>query len=146
METIANELNEVVHSVSQKLAQIGEAQASKRPAAGEWSQKEILGHLIDSAANNHQRFVRLQIDQELVFPGYAQEQWVLRQVYNDYPWKQLIDFWKAYNQHLLWIIKRIPAEMLARQCTLGDNQPVTLSFLVEDYLRHLKVHVEQLGI
>ncbi len=27
-----------------------------------WSKKEIIGHLINSATNNHQRFVRCQFE------------------------------------------------------------------------------------
>ena len=146
MESIAKELAEIVISVSTKLAQMDDAQASARPAANEWSRKEIVGHLIDSATNNHQRFVRAQIGETLDFPGYDQEGWVARQAYNDGSWNQLIEFWKAYNLHLCWVIRNIPAEAHARVCKIGDNPPVTLEGLVQGYLRHIRAHLVQLRL
>ena len=69
------ELREAVNSVTPKLLALGEASA-KRPAPGKWSPREIIGHLVDSATNNYGRFVRGQLQDELVFPGYAQDDWV----------------------------------------------------------------------
>lgn len=74
---------------------------------GNWSRKQILGHLIDSAANNHQRFVRGQHDRELVTPSYAQEQWVDTECFNDREWPDLVQFWLAYNRHLLHIMSHV---------------------------------------
>ena len=145
METISRELTELVASVSAKLARIDDAQAATRPAQGEWSRKEILGHLIDSAANNHQRFIRSQIQNPLSFPPYAQEDWVRLQAYNACPWEQLIELWKAYNLHLAWIIDQVPAGALDNACTIGDGPPVSLGFLITDYMRHMKLHMAQLG-
>src|SRR5580700_1612062 len=82
------------------------------PIHGKWSRKEILGHLIDSAANNHQRFVRGQLDRELITPGYAQEQWVETERFNDREWNELVQFWIAYNRHLLHLISHASPERL----------------------------------
>ena len=146
MESLAKELIEIVTSVASELIRMEDAQAGVKPSANEWSKKEIIGHLIDSAANNHQRFVRAQIENSLVFPPYAQETWVQRQAYHTCPWLQLLELWKAYNLHLAWIIRQTPTEALVRNCTIGDNPTVTLGFLIEDYLSHLKLHLEQLGL
>src|SRR5688572_30758858 len=74
--------------------------AARRPAAGGWSPKELVGHLIDSAANNHQRFVRARWQEDLVFAGYEQERWVEAQGYQAARWRELVTLWQDYNRHL----------------------------------------------
>jgi hypothetical protein len=146
MERFASELVETVETVSKKLVTISEEAAASRPSSNEWSQKEIVGHLIDSASNNHHRFVRAQQEAELIFPPYAQEQWVKLQDHNGNSWRRLVALFRLYNLHLAHIIRCIPAKMHAAVCRIGSNKPATLAFLVEDYLRHLKQHVKQLGL
>lgn len=113
---------------------------------GAWSRKEILGHLIDSAANNHQRFVRGQHDPELATPGYAQEQWVETERFNDREWSDLVQFWVAYNRHLLHIMSHVSPERLDSIIRIGANDPVTLEFVMTDYVAHMKRHLEQMGV
>ncbi len=142
---VAGELLGVVDASSASLRLLSDAEASVRPAAGGWSRKEILGHLIDSAANNHHRFVRAQETEEFTFPGYEQEHWVSSQGYNERPWPELVELWRLYNRHLAHVISRIPERRLAVSCMVGAGEPVTLGYLVEDYLVHLKHHLRQLG-
>lgn len=145
MEHLANELTEIVLAVFSKMAQLDDVQAGVKPSDTEWSKKEIIGHLIDSAANNHQRFVRTQLETPHASPPYAQEEWVRRQAYNSRPWLELLDFWKSYNLHLAWVIRQIPADALKRECKIGDHPVVSLEFLIKDYLSHLNLHLAQLG-
>jgi hypothetical protein len=145
MKEMADELKALVETVSQKLAAVSEEQASVKPSAGDWSKKEIVGHLIDSAANNHQRFVRAQLTDTLVFPEYAQEAWVDLQGYHDCAWQLLVALWRLYNLHLSSIIGRITPDNQGTVCEIGSNAPVTLRFLVEDYLAHMRMHLKQLG-
>lgn len=111
-----------------------------------WSRKQILGHLIDSAANNHQRFVRGQLDRELITPGYAQREWVDTERFNDREWADLIQFWLAYNRHLLHIMSHAAPQSLDSIIRIGDNVPVSLEFVMIDYVSHMKHHLEQLGV
>lgn len=106
---------------------------------------EVIGHLVDSAANNHQRFVRAQQVAELVFPKYEQNDWVRVQGYNEVPWMDLVELWRRYNLHLAHVMRRIPDDKLEVRCTIGDYAPVTLGFLVEDYLTHLRHHLKKIG-
>ena len=145
MKEMADEPEALVETVSQKLAAVSEAQVSIKPSAGDWSKKEIVGHLIDSAANNHQRLVRAQLTDALAFPEYAQEAWVDLQGYRDCAWQQLVALWRLYNLHLSSIIGRITPDNQGTVCEIGSNTPVTLRFLVEDYLTHMRMHLKQLG-
>ena len=142
---VAGELLSIVEVTSESLRRIDDSKASLRSAPGNWSKKELLGHLIDSAANNHQRFVRAQHVQELIFPAYEQEHWVSSQGYSERPWPELIDLWRLYNRHLAHVISLIPQEKLAVICVIGTNEPVRLGYLLEDYLVHMRHHLQELG-
>src|ERR1700730_12660219 len=91
-----------------RLLQISEPQSEIAPASGKWSPKEIVGHLIDSASNNHQRFVRAQFTDDLVFPGYEQEAWVSVQRYQEASWTDLVGLVHLFNLHLARVIEAIP--------------------------------------
>jgi len=143
-----------IRSATARLQEIS-ADESAKSSDGEWSPKQILGHLIDSAANNHQRFVRAQFTDDLAFPGYDQEQWVSAQKYNDEPWPDVIDVWRAYNMHLLHVVSVIPENVLTQQRnkhtldqiafnTVDKSAPATLEYLIRDYLDHLKHHLDQI--
>ena len=135
---------QVLADALQRLTQISETQSEERAAPGKWSRKEILGHLIDSASNNHQRFVRTQLASEVSFPGYAQTQWVETQGYQSESWENLIQLWAGFNRHMLHLISHIPEERAYNHCVVGAGPPVTLRFLVEDYIRHLEHHLAQI--
>lgn len=138
-----------------RLQAISDEQSARQPATDKWTIKQILGHLIDSAANNHQRFVRAQFTDDFVFPGYQQENWVNAQKYNDAPWSDLIQLWHFYNLHLLHVIAAIP-EGKFTQARIRHNldeiawhpvdkkDPTTLDYVVRDYLVHVKHHLDQI--
>ncbi len=113
---------------------------------GHWSRKEILGHLIDSAANNHQRFVRGQLDRELVTPNYAQREWVETERFHEREWPELVQFWVSYNRHLLHLMSHVRPDRLDSVIRIGGGEPVTLEFVMIDYVDHMKHHLEQLGV
>jgi len=146
---------QTIDHASERLLQISEEQSKIARAAGKWSPKEIVGHLIDSAANNHQRFVRAQFTDELVFPGYEQVEWVRVQRYQDREWPQLVELWRLYNLHLAHVMSAIPEEartksrarhnlhQLAWQ-TVDQRVPVTLEYFMRDYVGHLQHHLDQI--
>jgi hypothetical protein len=141
---LGKELRESVHAALPTLRGIGDVDAGRPARPGKWSPAQVIGHLIDSAANNHQRFVRAQESSALTFPPYAQDHWVAAQRYDRRPWNDLVSFWHAYNQHLAHVIEQIPEDRRAVPITIGTDPSVTLGFLVHDYIVHMNHHLEQL--
>jgi len=144
MSNSVERLERLIASVPARLVDISDADAAARPAEGRWSQKEILGHLIDSAGNNHQRFVRVQFAPSLEFPNYQQEAWVAAQSYATERWPDIVNLWLLYNRHLVHIVRQIPPEAMSRPCTIGENAPIPLSAVVDGYVDHLEHHLEQI--
>jgi DinB superfamily len=143
---IAGKLMATVRSVEPKLRGMSDAEAAIPLKEGGWSRKELLGHLIDSASNNHQRFVRLQQFEHIQLAGYAQEHWVRSQGYAEADWSNLIDLWTSYNLHLADVIRRIKPECLNNRCELTPGRSATLDYFVDDYLGHLQHHLRQMGV
>ena len=143
-ENTAADLEQTVKRALPLLAKLTESEASSRPKPGKWSKKEILGHLLDSASNNHQRFVRGALEGSLVFPGYDQDGLVDLQRFGKMDWKFLIEFWASYNRFLGQVISVLPAESAAVVCAIGKNRPATLEWVTQDYVAHLKHHLNQI--
>lgn len=140
---IIKRLNLLITIIPDLFKEINDTDFSRKPSSGKWSSKEILGHLIDSATNNHQRFIRGQFENTPAI-GYNQDEWNKHSHYNEINSGQLIDFWTAYNKHLLEIMKRIPPESLEKQCRSADVNTCTIAFLMEDYVAHLEHHLKQI--
>jgi hypothetical protein len=155
--TSGERLASVVERVTPQLEAMSEEDAAKPPAVGKWSPKEIIGHLIDSASNNHQRFVRAQFTADLVFPGYEQELWVESQRYASAPWRELIALWRSFNLHLARLMDATPHEIanVSRDPhnldsigfrDLPEGQPATLAWFMNDYVDHLEHHLAQVRV
>jgi DinB superfamily len=138
-----------------RLRDISEEQSRRGPLADNWSPSEILGHLVDSAANNHQRFVRAQFTDDLVFPGYEQNGWVSAQKYREESWPDLIQLWSSYNLHLAHLASVIPEDILTKPRarhnldqiafnTVSTSEAATLEYLIRDYVVHLRHHLNQI--
>lgn len=151
---LSNALVAAVEDGFPALSRVDEAASARRPAPGTWSAKEVIGHLVDSAANNHGRFIRAQLEDDLVCPGYAQDDWVRVQRYDAVAWRPLLELWRAYNLHLAHVIASTPAAELARPRrrhnlhlvawqTVPEHEPATLGYFVADYIGHLRHHLAQ---
>jgi hypothetical protein len=126
------------------LAGFTEAESELRPCPERWTKKEVIGHLIDSASNNHQRFVRGQVVAGQDFRHYDQEQWVRIQNYQAARWTDLIDLWRSYNTHLLHIAGCMSEEGRRATCRVGGGAEVTLAALFVDYVGHLEHHLRKM--
>ena len=150
-----DDFRNTIVSATTRLRNIPETQSGQKSSPDDWSAKETIGHLIDSAANNHQRFVRAQFTDDLVLPGYEQDQWVSSQKYRDESWSEVIQLWSSYNLHLVHVASAIPEDVLTKprlHHTLDQiafnlvdkNDPATLEYLIRDYLDHLRHHLDQI--
>jgi hypothetical protein len=136
LQYLCNIVPPLLHSIDEK-------DFSFKPRPEKWSKKQILGHLIDSAANNHQRFIRVQYEERPRIL-YDQNKWNALSHYNQKNSEELIRFWTLYNRHLAHIIQNIPPEHQERKCDSGEAEPVTLGWLIDDYVKHLEHHLHQI--
>ncbi|MBD0369838.1 MAG: DinB family protein [Pyrinomonadaceae bacterium] len=155
MQSYVIELREAVEQAMPHLLSLSDEESAQSRAEGKWSPREIIGHLIDSASNNHQRFVRAQFQDDLIFPRYAQEDWVRVQDYNHAPWQELLTLWQSYNLQLARVMAAVPEEIRLREHnkhnlhqigwqTIPQDKPATLDYLMSDYVAHLKNHLRQI--
>jgi hypothetical protein len=155
MRDFVEEFERTVEDEARRLLGLSEEESARRPAEGAWSAKETVGHLIDSAANNHQRFVRAQSRDDLVFDGYEQDEWIAAQHYREAPWARLVELWRLYNLHLAHVVARVPEGELKRPRhphslqriafrLVDEAEPATLEYLIRDYFEHLRHHLAQI--
>jgi hypothetical protein len=136
-------LDDAVALAVPRLLAIDDAAAARSRGEGKWVAKEILGHLIDSAVNNHQRFVRARFADEFVGPGYDQEAWVELHGYRERAWTDLVVLWAGLNQHVAHAMRSVPADRYAMRCVVG-GEAETLEWWMRDYVRHLRHHLAQI--
>jgi len=141
---IAARLRSDIDTAEPRLRAISEERASAPRAGRAWSRKQILGHLIDSAANNHQRLVRGQNEPVVRVPNYAQEHWVASQKYGDRTWHDLVDLWCGYKRHLAHVIAAITESRRSIPVEIGADPSVTLSWVALDYVGHTQHHLGQI--
>jgi len=144
MTSTSDRLARILAATPLRLADVSDADASQSPAPGRWSKKEILGHMIDSAANNHQRFVRAQLAASYDGPGYEQDEWVKAQAYATESWPDLVNLWLLYNRHLLHIIRHVPEASWPTPCVIAGGAPVPLAEVMSGYVDHMEHHLSQI--
>ncbi len=142
MRDVAHALLAVVERCTPLLAAIPADEARRAVAPGKWSRQQIVGHLIDSAGNNQQKFVRLLAgDGPVAFAGYAQDAWVAAQHYQSAEWDHLVRLWRALNEHLAHVIAHADPARLARTITIDGHGPFRLDFVMRDYVEHCRHHL-----
>jgi hypothetical protein len=145
MQTLTS-LRELLQVVPVRLDQLSKEAVESKPTVSAWSPKEELGHLLDSAANNHQRIVRAQLEDNPAMPGYEQNRWVAIHAYQRRDWKELIELWQALNRQLLAAAEAVPDSAWSKTLTIAGSEPLTLQYVFEDYVVHMLHHLKHIGI
>jgi len=137
-------LGQLIEQIPSRLEQFNDLEFSHKPDNGKWSKKEILGHLVDSALNNMQRFIRVQY-QDTPHIIYHQDDWVSLQHYQSLDRGRLVELWRQLNLQILHIWKNIPVDHLKRTCDTSkdENDIHDLEFLINDYVQHIEHHLRQ---
>jgi len=148
-------ISEILTIAVNQINKIDEAAMSLKPAPDKWSKREILGHLIDSAYNNHQRFIKANAQDHLIFEGYDQDEWVKRNNYQNRTTPEVVDLWLTTNFHLSFMIKNLPETLLNKKTTqhhfhkmcmqlIPEGESSNLSYLIWDYIYHMEYHLKQI--
>ncbi len=155
MNAYAQTLIQIVQTTVRHIAALDDATFTQKPTPQKWSKQEMLGHLIDSAYNNHQRFLRAEQQGNLVFPGYDPDDWVQKNGYQSRDRVEVLHLWVQTNEHLAHLINQLPDELMMQETrdhnfhVIGMNRPEEgsqscLAYLVWDYLFHLEHHLSQI--
>lgn len=142
MQQVADALLQTIEQALPMLQNIGDEAATVKPAPGKWSYKEIIGHLIDSACNNQQKFVRCMMQDGVDFVIYEQDEWVATQQYYKADWNELLLEWFHYNRHIAHIIRHTDHALHNNKVYISGKGPFTLGFIMPDYVEHLKHHLK----
>jgi hypothetical protein len=147
LNKVADNIEQQVNSAVDRWRILSEQILTFRPSEDAWSVKEIIGHLVDSASNNHQRFVRLQLTDRLIFPDYGQDNihWVRIQNYQEQKWGELLSLWRYFNIQLAYIIRSVDPSCLTNVWEIDAKSNASLYELMTDYLRHLELHLNQVA-
>lgn len=143
---LRNGINQIISVWESKLLNLPVEVISQRKNSQNRTIKQLIGHLIDSASNNQQRMVRLQYNPELIFPDYTQSNdlWIAIQNYQESDWTNLVSFWKCYNLHIIQIIENVDVSKLNNTWTDFEGNVVTLQDMLNGYLEHLKLHMNEI--
>jgi hypothetical protein len=144
-QAAAADLHTAIDEGLQLFLRVDDSRTTVRPQPGKWCAREVLGHLIDSACNNHRRFIVGQSPETVRFDSYVQDAWVSRQHYHEVSWHELLALWSAYNRHLAHVMSCTSVEAARGSAMSPDGSgQVTVAFLMTDYVRHLRHHLEQI--
>lgn len=142
-QELAGSLYDVLTRELPNLLALAEEQAVETRRPGSWTRKHELGHLIDSAANNHIRIANAAIHGAFEGPSYAQEEWVRLHGYDELPWSSLVHFWFRYNALLVQLIQRVDPARLSSPCTIAGRR-LTLEEVIGEYVLHMQHHLDQI--
>lgn len=139
-------IGHVVETWEHRLLNLSNDVISKKKNKQNRTIKQIIGHLVDSASNNHQRIVRLQYNRSLVFPDYTQDndRWIAIQNYQHAEWVDLIQLWRYYNLHIIHVINNVDKSALNNYWIDGECTAVTLENMIRGFLSHLHLHMREI--
>lgn len=146
MKNVTGELGELISEYTEKFNAIQDSEFSSKPNPHKWSKKEVVGHLIDSAQNNLRRFIVAQYESKPPNIVYDQDFWVNANGYQRMKKEEVITLWRLVNERICDILNTMPENNYTKQCNTGGTeiQLRSLQWLAEDYVKHMKHHLNQI--
>ena len=149
-DEICSELLSLISSWEQKLSAMPDNLITARYNSQDRNIKQILGHMIDSASNNTHRIVHLQYrESPCDYPNYASkgnnDRWIAIQDYQSENWNNMIQIWKYSNLHIVHVIGKVDPSKLEMQWIYDENNIFSLREMIVDYLRHFKLHLDEIN-
>ena len=145
MNCTVSRLNQLVTTCETYLKEANRQQLAAKPKPTQWSKKEILGHLIDSARYNLRRFTEIHIKKKpYQVVDYEQDELVAVNDYQSADPKDLTQLWVQLNKQIIHVIKQQTETKLQLEAKLPNQEVTSLLFLINDYLAHLEHHVKQI--
>jgi hypothetical protein len=143
---VTTEIEDLIIKWEPKLLNLTDDVLSQKKNIQNRTIKQVLGHLIDTASNNHQRMVRLQYNKKLVFPDYRQDndRWITIQNYQAENWYNLVKLWKFFNLHMIHVIENIDSSAYTNNWDDFQRNTVSLEQMVLSYLDHIKLHLNEI--
>jgi hypothetical protein len=143
MKETVERLNHWIGEVPSRIHALTEVDLTLKSRPDKWSKKEVLGHLCDSALNNLQRFIHVQYEEKPYrVLKYAQNQWVELMHYQNLPVQHILNLWVSLNKQIAEIISIIPEDKLHYLCDIGEEENVTIEWIIQDYVVHMEHHLK----
>jgi hypothetical protein len=142
MKHLTAELRQIVGTWVEKTSAIPDDTFSEKPMPESWSNKEVLGHLVDSGQNNLRRFICGQYEEIPPKITYQQDFWVAANGYQRMNKADVILLWKLVNLQICAVLDNMPKENYGRQCDTGALH--SLEWLANDYVKHMNHHLNQI--
>ena len=144
MNAITKELTQLMADTEAYMLSLTSDELAYRYAPGKWSKKEILGHLIDSAINNLQRFTEIQYaPQPYQSRDYAQDDLVRVNNYHQADVKHLLQLWLSLNRRIIQVIDNLTVDPTTTMLIYREGKG-NLKWLITDYVTHMKHHLRQI--
>jgi len=149
-QSLQSELPALIKVWEPILTALSDRVISERKNSQDRSIRQIVGHMLDSASNNTHRVIHLQYGESpLTFPNYAtngnNDRWIAIQNYQDEDWQVLVGLWKYSNLHFLHVVRNINPDKLDMLWLAGPGETVSLKEMVKDFLRHFKLHLDEIA-
>jgi hypothetical protein len=124
---------------------VDDAQANQRPAPGEWSIKEVVGHLCDAERILSYRGLRIARGDTTPLPGFEQDDYVSGTDFNARTLADLIEEFSLQRRANVICFKPLTEAELIRRGT-ASNYPVSVRAILYMLPGHVTHHIISLKV
>jgi hypothetical protein len=130
--------------VARMVDQVSPEQLERRPAAGEWSPREVLSHLADSDLVHAVRVRMIVTQDQPTLVGYDQEAWTARFGGLDPDALATVERWKSLRLANLRLYASLSAAEWERVGLHTERGPESVRLHVQLLAGHDRAHLDQI--